>query len=619
MGQTIEQTNDSLLKTAIEAEIAKLAAAQPLAPATRESQATALYVKKLQGKYDVRRAKNDTDNAIDLLSIGYHTTPQTEPAIRNKIREIMTKLVMIQRVSREAMQAAMDATVNAQTIVEMDFEEWLSVRAGAGSEPGVTRIKAFLTQDLAALAKPLQAQALGVKANLDRVAASYDSLILETSNVTAASETALGRRLEKSAEMAAQINKSNAKRKALDNMVKELAASVDKYEKEAQRYATAASTAEERAFIMSIVQVGAQMVSAAIPAIVTALTAASTGGASVVAAAAANTVSRAVGDKNGTETKADPTDAELIKKKQELLDKTVEAQTLAKSIGDQKDGIAALEGELKAQQDKDGKPQAEAPSAAAAKLQERIDAKKKALEADENKYAVLAGALSGLQAAMTALDKGLGRISKQAEDTASGLRQLQMKMLDKVEAYEKERRAQNAELVEITALLAGQMDAQETMQLSIQCLNVSQSALKRTQEIITEIAGFFASFAAFMGQMSTEAGLDIALFESAGSRSSIVAIANRTDKFFMRVTAEWHAVDHVSGLFSESFADGYSKLNKLSSQHIVGDALTAYLEKAKDLIDEIVAEREAAASAKVVEIQAYRTQLSDGPRTAAAA
>ena len=42
------------------------------------------------------------------------------------------------------------------------------------------------------------------------------------------------------------------------------------------------------------------------------------------------------------------------------------------------------------------------------------------------------------------------------------------------------------------------------------------------------------------------------------------------DKFFLRQTAEWNAIDQVSDKFKRSFADGWSKLNDLNRKYIRG-------------------------------------------------
>lgn len=238
------------------------------------------------------------------------------------------------------------------------------------------------------------------------------------------------------------------------------------------------------------------------------------------------------------------------------------------------------------------------------------------MKTEEDKYAVLIGVLSGLQASLVALDKGLGKMSEKMENTASSLREMQMKMLEKVETYEKERRTQNAELIKINALLKGKRDEQETIQLAIRSLNLSISALKRAKEIIEEIAFFFKSFADFMDRVGQETELDIELFDDFSKKEKIREnyfknLIRAGDRFFVRQNAEWSAIHIVCDRFCRSFADGWSKLNKLSGKYLGGDELEAYFVTASAKLEEIVQDREAAADQKVVDLENYRKELRE--------
>ncbi len=113
----------------------------------------------------------------------------------------------------------------------------------------------------------------------------------------------------------------------------------------------------------------------------------------------------------------------------------------------------------------------------------RLRETKKALKESEKKAQNLAATLTGLQTSLNALAQGLGELSQDQKDTASDLRKLQMQLLDKAEAYEKERRLQNAAMVKITILLKGKRTEEETIKLTIQSLNISISALKRTKKL----------------------------------------------------------------------------------------------------------------------------------------
>jgi hypothetical protein len=641
------ESREQKLNKDIEAQVAKLRAASPLELPAADAEVSKLYVKKIEGTYNVERAKKDTDNAIDLLYIAYNTTPQTEGDVRNKIAQIMDRLLAAQDASKEAMKRAMTAAGTVLGSLKNTFPDWKGVRKCKGPEDtkGVAEIKDFLKDDLLELAKKIKAKALGVKTELDGIAATYQSIITDTAAATAKSETALANRLKDKAAIEKEINETNAKREQLEELVKDLQLEVTRYDKMARDYESRASTAEERAFVMSIVQVGAQMVASAVPGIVTAVTGAATGGASLVASAAVSTVNRAVGDKNSDVKKSDTaTDAEVIETKRKISEKRAEVTASEKKVTDAKKKVKDLENDLAEEEKKEkgedkgkgkdagtedkgkgkdagtedkgkGKDKVEDSEVVKA-LKTRVAGAKTELAGEEDNHAKAVGALGGLQASLTALDKGLGKMTEKQENAAASLREMQMKMLDKVEAYEKERRTQNAELVKINALLKGKRSDEETIHLAIQSLNVSISALKRTKEIIQEIAFFFKSFADFMDRVSEETGVDIELFDGFVAKtkvreSAFENLVESGDAFFLRQNAQWHAVTFVSDKFCKSFTDGRSKINKLGGKYIYGSELETYLKGASVKIEEIAAEREEASKQKILDLDGYRKQLSD--------
>jgi chromosome segregation ATPase len=622
------KVKDEILKADIEKDIGNFAAAKPIELPPADAPVTALYAKKIEGTYNVSNAKRDTDNAIDLLYIAYNTTPQGEDAIRNQITAIMIALISAQQASEIAMGKAMRVADSVIATVGRIFPDWKDVREVKGPDDtaGVADLKSFLKEDVVKLAREIKDKALEVKADLEKIAATYNAIVKDTETVTAKSETALAARLKNAEAVKKQIAESQAKREQLESLVADLAEEVKKYDKMAKDYASRADSAEERAFIMSIVQVGAQMVAGAIPSIIQGVTAAATGGVSVVASAAASTATRVVGDKNAEGAKAEPkpNDADLIKAKKDIGAKTLEANSAKEDVDKLKKAVTDQEAELKKQQEKEGKTQeattsTEKPekddSETVKAIRQKIGEEKGKLKTAEEKYNGLIAALSGLQAAMIALEKGLGEMSKKAENAATDLRKLQMEMLNKVETYEKERRNQNGELIKLRVLLASQVTEQDTLELAIQSLNVSISALKKTQEIIHEIANFFTSFAAFMDQVVDETGNDIKLFDDAIGKDKIrqnyfTSLVSGTDKFFLRQIAEWNAIRRVSEKFQETFAGGRSKLNKLRGDYITGDKLKAYLKEATTRIDEIVRERQIDADQKVKDLDSYRQEIA---------
>jgi hypothetical protein len=170
-------------------------------------------------------------------------------------------------------------------------------------------------------------------------------------------------------------------------------------------------------------------------------------------------------------------------------------------------------------------------------------------------------------------------------------------------------------------LLKGKRGEQETIQLTIRSLNLSISALKRMKEIVEEIAFFFKSFASFMKTISEETENDIDLFNKFGARTEIREkffqnLIVTGDKFFIRQTAQWGAIGLVCRSFCDSFAGGWSKLNKLSGKYIVGEELQAYFVAASAKLEQIVEERAEASRLKLLDIDRYRKNVLDTGKSA---
>jgi len=571
------------------------------------------FVQKIEGTYDVNRAKKDTDNAIDLLYIAYNTTPQEEGDVRVKISAIMDKLIKSQQDSERIMEGAIRVANNILGALSDIFPDWLDAKEGNDPE----EIKDFISKDFLSLAKEIKEKASGVQDALLAIAATYDVIIKDTVDATSNSEKTLSKRLKDQAAIEKEINEANAERERLESLVKDLQEEVIKFEKKARDFESRAETAEERAFIMSIVQVGAQMVSAALPAIAMAVGASATGGTSIIAASTLNTVKQAVGDKDDGTKDGDNT-TEVIQTKKKISIKQAEMNLSETKKKELKAKIKSLEVEktkLLDAKDAEKKDTVSSSSVEVTELDKRIEATKAELKAEEEKYSTSGCALADLQASLAALDKKLSKLTDEQQQQATSLREMQMKMLDKVEAYEKEKRGQNAELVKINALLKGQRTEEETIELAIKSLNLSLTALKRTKEIVEEIAFFFQSFADFMGQVAEEATQQVKNIENVAGmetlrKNRLARLIESTDEFFITQAGEWNAVTIVSDKFTQNFADGWSKLNNLSGTYIKGVELNAYLQTASNLLTKIVAEREAAAKRKIADLDGYRKQIN---------
>jgi DNA repair exonuclease SbcCD ATPase subunit len=567
------------------------------------------YVQKIQGSYNVERAKADTDNAIDLLYIAYNTTPQVEDDVRIRIGAVMNKLITSQQKSEMTMRGAMGVADSIRKSLAEIFPDWLDIKESGDQ----TELKGFVSKDLVVMAKDIRDKALKVRDQLLVIASFYDEIITETVLLTAKSETLLSARLKDKIAMEREINEANAKREQLESLVGDLKVQVAEFEKKARDYEQRANTAEQRAFVMSLIKVGAQMISSAIPAIAMAvggpapMLASAVGGllsgqpaASPSGAQPQSTGNPKPDSSAGTQTKLSEEKAEL-KKSEEKRDGL-------------KADMKALEESKSKLVDPAGGTAASGKAVELAEIDKRIKVKADDLRLQEEAVANRQKVISSLQDSLAALDKGLTKLTDEQQQQAASLRDIQMQMIDKAEAYEKERRNQTAELIKVTALLKGKRSEDETIQLAIKSLNVSLSALKRMKEIIEEVAFFFKSFADFMEAIATQASDQVESIDNVVGletirKNRLAQLVKSVDEFFIRQTAQWYAVANVSDRFSKSFADGWSKLNKLSGDYITGDRLNAYLQTASAKITAIVAEREAAADAKIASLNAYREQL----------
>ncbi len=314
------QSNDTVVS--VEFEIAKriedqietIAAASPQTLPDENHPLVEDYVRKIEGNYSVARSKADTDNAIDLLYIAYNTTPQEEGEIRVTISDLMGRLISAQQESELKMRGAVEDAGRILKSINDMFRDWREVQAGDDNAD----LKAFLSEDMVDLANDIKKKAQGVADELTTIAKTYDGIIDDTDTATRQAETALAGRINDKAALEKEINANQAQQAKLESLVSDLEESVKKYQKMADDYASRADTAEKRAFIMSIVRVGAQMLTAAIPAITAGVTAYATGGTSLLAGAAAEGGKQATNRDSASA--SDDNTADVIEKKKEVLD-----------------------------------------------------------------------------------------------------------------------------------------------------------------------------------------------------------------------------------------------------------------------------------------------------------
>lgn len=582
----------ALIEKNIRKELTTHGASQPLSLPTVHSPLVTHYVNRIEGSYDSSRARIDTDHAIDLLYIAYNTTPQRNGDIRVKISSIMNSLIKAQQESERQIKAASNAASRLTRRLNRGLTGWTAAQTSGD----ITQIKRFVGKELMEMANEIKKSAMEVNANLQTIVDRYDCIINDTNEVTASSEMALSLTLEANEKIRQEILQHKARSKALESLVADMQQQVQRYEALARDYAAQAKSSEERAFWSGMLRGAAQVVSAAMPLVAMA---ASGGGSSLIAAAS---VATSVGKGANSDTTGD-----LIRLKKERSEQRAELALIQEDVEKLQTSISGYQ-KQKGQESDTGKLKA---------LENRITEAQELLAKAKVKYNLAKEHLGTLDSALQTLASAAGEISDASREQADNLRQMQLHMLDNADKYETARREQAAELAEVSVLMAGKGSEQEIIELAIRSLNLSVSALKRTREIVVEIAFFFRSFCDFMEIIRQDAQEQIEEFEDAedidSSRDYLFSqLCESTDAFFISQTGQWIAVGIVSDHFALTFKDGWSKLNTLSGKYITNDELPAYLTQAAGKLDMIAADRNAASHERQVYLENYRSELNAG-------
>ncbi|WP_194788759.1 tyrosyl-tRNA deacylase [Pseudomonas sp. UFMG81] len=583
MSEIVSFTNRNvLLENQISEQVQSIASAEPLRLPGAESPLVASFKQKIEGNYQVERAKTDTDHAIELLYIAYNTTPQAQGAIRVRIASIMNRLIQAQQQSERTINGAVRIARNIVTRLSAVLPDWLDVKEGNDGE----EIRAFVGGDLLEMARYIANAASGVRDSLVTIVDNYEQILRDVEAVMASSEIALSDTLEANRKIKQEIVEASARREELDSLVSALQEQIKRFDTLAREYGLQAKSTEQKAFWASLLKSVTQVLSAVVP--LAAMGA--TGGSSALLGVA--TVG-ALANQHGAN--ADP--AKLVEKA------SLEAQRTAhgKSVADLQRTIAELEAQR----------EAAGSELALEELDKHLERTRGELRAAQER---LGGVEQQLGALLRELSEAVGEVGAQLKHQASSLRQLEQQMLGNVERYEAVRREQAAELVRITVLLDGKRSEQSSIELAVKSLNLSVAALKRSKEIVEEIAFFFKSFTDFMQLIIDEALERVEDYERAGNsaslrRNRLAQLVLSTDQFFVTQAAEWLAVGAISADFVQVFNDGWSKLNSLSGTYITGDKLEAYLEQASYQLKVIVEEREAASARRIASLRSYRAEL----------
>jgi hypothetical protein len=607
----------------IETRLADLVAAENLLLPLPEDNLVKDYVRRIEGRYDVTKAKDDTDYAVSLLYIGFHATPPQYAEIRNILDPLMGNLIELQTKSESAMTNSLDKS----GFIRSDLKELFTAWAEIVKEGTAEDTKDFLRNDLIKVAQKIHRIAADLNHKLNEVAQGYTLIIEKTDKATIEAQTALAKEITYRATVEAEIAEAKAEQAKLESMVKDLEDYVRKYERMANDFKQQAETAEEQSFIMGIVSVFSEVISASIPAITAACTGAATGGASLVAGAAAGTIRKMTEPATEAPPPVSDQTAKAIELKKQIADKVSEKTKLddqlhelvakSDSLKEEKNKLVdgkkddSIEKEIKDSSDKDKKNAAENKKSEISGAEKRIEDNDKEIAEIKEKASNTQTAITSLTNALNALEKGSAEISKKQENHAGNLRQLQMQTLEKVDQYERERRKEHAELVKINALLKGNVSKEESIRLAIKSLGLGLTALQAMRSIIVEIAYFFHSFANFMTLVVESAEAEEQKIADVMKRDGLSSVyikrvRRETTSFLISQYAQWVAIGLVSTKFVSVFNSGWSKLNTLKGKYLTEEERSAYLPTAAATITEIANKRQQASEERIAKVEYYK-------------
>ena len=212
MPTEVFESRQERLASAIDIAVDKLRAAEPMALPGRDAPLVARCVERIQGDYDVTRAKRDTDHAVDLLYIAYNSTPQVFGKVRGTISGIMGALIQAQKDSELGMRRAIKAATDINKMLGDSFPEWLDIRqpvvAGTADAAQVDELRDFVKKDLIGIARYIQNKATEVQKNLLELAKGYDKIIADTELATQESEQALSLSIEQRKALQREIDQN---------------------------------------------------------------------------------------------------------------------------------------------------------------------------------------------------------------------------------------------------------------------------------------------------------------------------------------------------------------------------------------------------------------------------
>ncbi|MBD2438785.1 hypothetical protein [Nostoc sp. FACHB-110] len=595
----LETSNYSLnkkIKDAIESYSNKQEMPEPNSDIVR------LYQEKITKNYDVSRSKNEIENAVELLSIAYNATPIKAGEIRVKIAKIHQDVIR----SQEDAELMMNKVVREAGRISKELTSIFSILKKSNED----QKKDFILNEFSDVIENIKTKASDIHDGLIEVAQSFGKISEETLNATSSSELVLSSEVKEREKAQQAIAEYEAKQASIENLLESLRESIKKYNKFAEEMSQKADTAEKRAFITQLVQIGAQTVAA-----VAGVVSMSMGGSAGMATRVSTSTIRNVTNQGKTGDESD--DSESDENPAEIETSKANAQ-LDKAKA--QDKVGELEKHIIDINDKIEKNKQEQQSttkkAELEQLKNNLKQKQKELDNAKENLEELSNKLENLQKRLDKISKYASEVSKQQIESGNSFRNLQLDFLNKAEAYEKEKMKNDAELIQIKALLVSKASVHESIELTVKTLILSIKSLKQVKNILEEVAAFFKNFAAFLEEVSKDAEEQSKLINKAATSKTgrdsfaMQRAVEGINEFTISQCAEWYATEDLAKQFVDVFNSGWRMMNGMSGKYLGEQELKSYIVTAANRIEEIAKSREQAANAKVFHIKEYREKLN---------
>ncbi|MBQ0141173.1 MAG: hypothetical protein KBT36_18075 [Kurthia sp.] len=554
------------------------------------------YVKQIEGEYNLTLAKQDTDNAIELIYITYNTIPQKMGAGRAGLDEIQSSLLKAQKNAKFKMGNAKNVSKTTKELISRIYPKWVDVledntpKQFEQNPEKIEELKDFLELDLVPFTKKIEANAKAVAADLDSVSDEYEQLVEQAGNSSKKIQSLLAKEINERADLLKAIDKDKANQKKYNSLVKSISDEIDDLKKQAAALEAKAETAENRAFTMGIWGAVIGGISGLVPVAVSIYN--PIVGAMIQGAKSSQTATTQEGQGSSepagkSDAKAREASAIAEKRKQEANESEINSD------------IEALEDEDKEIKSKLEAGEIEAEAEIESKNIRREEIKLQLKELATKKKAIRFE-IDRLDATITGIRGDLNKLSGYERDAASKFYAKQDVILSSISDLNKIKRENNAELEKLKYLIKSYKLEKNSLDISITSLNISVKAIKQCKAIIDSMAFFFRNFATFMHETRRLAENQIENLEDfLGRKSSRIKAAllediiDTTYNFFIIQMARWLASAKICESFEASFNEGWSKLNQLSGHYITEAELPAYLEKVSEKISLLVANRNA--------------------------